>query len=78
MSDYINMTTNDKLSLAHKAIEKHADVISDKLNQYPKLRQLYRNCYLSTIKTAIRSSKEGFYFVITGDIEAMWLRDSAA
>jgi len=78
MSDCINMTTNDKLSLAYKAIEKHADMISDKLNQYPKLRQLYGNCYLSTIKTAIRSSKEGSYFVITGDIEAMWLRDSAA
>ncbi len=51
---------------------------SDKLGARPKLRKMYESCYLSTIKTALRKQPDGTYFVLTGDIPAMWLRDSTA
>lgn len=44
----------------------------------PKLKKLYKNCYLSTWKTALKKCNDGTYFVLTGDIPAMWLRDSSA
>ena len=34
-------------------------------------------CFLNTIETTVKEQEDGNYFVITGDIEAMWLRDSS-
>lgn len=51
---------------------------SSKLGGYPVLRELYRNCSASTLETAVRECDDGTYFVLTGDIPAMWLRDSSA
>ena len=44
----------------------------------PKLAELYRNCYPNTIASAIQELDDGSLFVLTGDIPAMWLRDSSA
>lgn len=44
---------------------------------YPPLAPLVKQCYLNTIDTTVKKLDDGGYFVITGDIEAMWLRDSA-
>ena len=44
----------------------------------PKLAKFYRNCYPHTIDSAIRQMEDGSLFVLTGDIPAMWLRDSSA
>ncbi len=59
-------------------IEKRVSEYSEKLKEYPKLQKMYRNCYLHTISTAIEKCDDGTYFVLTGDIPAMWLRDSVA
>ena len=61
-----------------KAIQKRIKLYSDKLNKYPKLKAMYKNCYEHTIKTALKKCDDGTYFVLTGDIPAMWLRDSSA
>lgn len=45
---------------------------------YPKLQKLYRNCYPNTLETTAETLPDGSTFLYTGDIPAMWLRDSAA
>lgn len=42
-----------------------------------KLAAMYRNCFRSTWDTTLQRS-DGTVFLVTGDIPAMWLRDSSA
>lgn len=44
---------------------------------YPQAAPLAAKCFLNTIETTVRKSGDS-YFVITGDIPAMWLRDSTS
>ena len=39
-----------------------------------KLADMFERCYLNTIDEAVKELEDGSLFVITGDIEAMWLR----
>lgn len=43
-----------------------------------ELATLFRNCFLSTLTTTVREKEDGSTYVFTGDIPAMWLRDSSA
>ena len=43
-----------------------------------KLAKMYKKCYVNTIETAAVPMEDGTYFILTGDIPAMWLRDSTA
>ena len=42
------------------------------------LPEMFRNCFLNTLETTVTRHDPGDTFIITGDIEAMWLRDSTA
>ena len=48
----------------------------------PKLRWMFRNCFPNTLDTTVHYSEDEYgnprTFVYTGDIPAMWLRDSGA
>ncbi len=44
----------------------------------PELVKVFENCYANTLAGAIKEMGDGTVHVITGDIPAMWLRDSAA
>jgi uncharacterized protein len=43
-----------------------------------KLQCMFEQCFVNTYTTTLKKQEDGKTFVITGDIPAMWLRDSAA
>ena len=43
-----------------------------------KIIELFRNCYIDTLNKTIHPMADGTAYVVTGDIPAMWLRDSSA
>lgn len=62
-----------------KILLQKADEITEKLKvKYPEMAPFFKGCFLNTIETTVTKADDGDYFVITGDIPAMWLRDSAA
>lgn len=42
------------------------------------LGDMFEKCFLNTLETTVSETADGRTFVITGDIPAMWLRDSTA
>ena len=40
--------------------------------------QLFINCFTNTLDTTVKRLEDGTTYIITGDIPAMWLRDSVA
>ncbi|MDO4448600.1 MAG: glycoside hydrolase family 125 protein [Lachnospiraceae bacterium] len=52
--------------------------IREKAADFPELLEIFENCYNNTLNTTVRRMEDGTTHVITGDIPAMWLRDSAA
>lgn len=64
-----------------KAIEKEISRVQ-KLLKHPKLSWMFANCFPNTLDTTVRlhTKKDGKEdtIIYTGDIHAMWLRDSGA
>jgi meiotically up-regulated gene 157 (Mug157) protein len=54
------------------------DEICSKLHHRPKLKQLFKNCFTNTLETTTELLEDGTTYVFTGDIPALWLRDSSA
>ena len=54
------------------------EICSKYLNEYPKLKKMYKQCFLNTLETTTELLEDGTTYVFTGDIPAMWLRDSSA
>ncbi|WP_350343041.1 glycoside hydrolase family 125 protein [Proteinivorax tanatarense] len=51
--------------------------VKNKYKNDPDTYKLFENCFLNTYQTTLKKDEQGV-FVITGDIPAMWLRDSSA
>jgi meiotically up-regulated gene 157 (Mug157) protein len=63
-----------------RAVEREIGRVSARIGD-PELRWMFANCYPNTLDTTVfMGSIEGKpdAFVITGDIECLWLRDSSA
>ncbi|WP_410795690.1 glycoside hydrolase family 125 protein [Paenibacillus sp. J5C2022] len=69
------MERNDKLPASLEAL---IGQVSDRLGDQPKRAAIFANCLENTWNTTLERLEDGTTFVITGDIPAMWLRDSAA
>lgn len=67
------MTAGLPGSMAHMV-----EQVSDCLPQFPRLRRVFAETFSNTFATTLKFQGDGSVFVITGDIPAMWLRDSAA
>ncbi|MFC4453986.1 glycoside hydrolase family 125 protein [Deinococcus sonorensis] len=48
------------------------------LRDRPRLAETFARCFPNTLDTTVRRMDDGTAFVFTGDIPAMWLRDSTA
>ena len=61
-----------------KALQDRMNRYAEQLAHRPKLQKLYLNCCPNTLETTVTEQEDGSLFVLTGDIPAMWLRDSTA
>ena len=52
--------------------------VEAKLAAIPGLPEMFHQCFLNTLETTYQERDDGLPFIITGDIPAMWLRDSMA
>jgi len=57
-------------------LERVCSSVAARLDQRTSL--MFRECFANTLATTIEELSDGTAFVITGDIPAMWLRDSTA
>ncbi len=62
--------------MAYEKLYENLDIMAGKITD-EKICEMFRKCYLNTLETTVKYDDEGNVFVITGDIEAMWLRDSS-
>lgn len=73
-------TPADKRNFTSEAVENAIQEFKTHVKQ-PELAWLFENCFPNTLDTTVfHSTKDGRpeTYVITGDIDAMWLRDSSA
>ncbi|MBB4037279.1 hypothetical protein GGR21_003196 [Dysgonomonas hofstadii] len=79
--DYVSKRpAKEKRLFRSEAIEKELNRIKALLHN-PKLRWMFENCFPNTLDTTVRFAKKNGKpdtSVYTGDIHAMWLRDSGA
>ena len=72
------MNTQEKKEALVQAVEEIAGKEAAYWEGNPKMQETFRNCYVSTAKTTTKFLESGEAYVFTGDIAAMWLRDSSA
>lgn len=59
-------------------IESFLEQVKGRSQNLPRLYQIFENCYKDTLDAAATALEDGSVYLVTGDIPAMWLRDSAA
>lgn len=64
------------VNYSKSVIEKMKTLVSEQSSN-PRWSEVFSNCFDNTLETTVKSSEDDV-FVITGDIPAMWLRDSSA
>ena len=62
----------------NRLLDEFIGEIREKASDWPELLEIFENCYQNTLNTTVHQMADGTTHVITGDIPAMWLRDSAA
>jgi len=67
-------TVTPTYAIFHDEVQRALDHLKDR----PELSEIFRKCYPSSLLTTAERLADGTSFVFTGDIPAMWLRDSAA
>ena len=61
-----------------KAIDKKVKEVKKLLKDNPYLAWMFENCFPNTLDTTVHFDGDEDTYVYTGDIHAMWLRDSGA
>lgn len=61
-----------------KSMEQLLENIKNILKDDRQIYETFERCYTNTLNTTVKRLEDHSTYVITGDIPAMWLRDSAA
>ncbi|BAM23221.1 glycoside hydrolase family 125 protein [Streptococcus intermedius] len=59
-------------------VNKWLDSIAQIAKNHPAWIAVFKRCYTDTLDNTVKILEDGSTFVLTGDIPAMWLRDSTA
>lgn len=66
-----------KVQNSYGAVDHAIRLVKDKFGTDSKIAEMFEKCISNTLQTTIKVKEDDTVFVITGDIPAMWLRDSA-
>lgn len=72
----MNTITNTKLEAIKRTVREIGQDLSNSIEN-ETLKTIFLNCFINTIETTVDVADDDA-FVITGDIPAMWLRDSTS
>lgn len=62
-----------------KSVQEFMQTITDTYSaEHPDWVAVFNKCYANTLETTVKKLDDGSVFLLTGDIPAMWLRDSTA
>lgn len=61
-----------------ESLKKLIGKVQETFADDPAMADLFINCFTNTLDTTVKKMEDGTTHVITGDIPAMWLRDSVA
>ena len=73
LSNIHNRMNEERFADLRSCIETFKKKIKDE-----GLREVFDKCFFNTLYTTTFFEPDGSVFIITGDIPAMWLRDSSA
>lgn len=60
------------------SVQQFLDKVNELAKDYPKWLNVFNSRFLDTLQNTVKINDDGTTFVLTGDIPAMWLRDSTA
>lgn len=73
LSDINNKMNEERFADLRLCVEEFKKTLKD-----DKLAKMFERCFFNTLYTTTFFENDGSVFIITGDIPAMWLRDSSA
>ena len=59
-------------------VREWLDEVAEQAKDHPEWVDVFERCYTDTLDNTVEILEDGSTFVLTGDIPAMWLRDSTA
>ena len=59
-------------------VREWLDEVAERAKGHPEWVDVFERCYTDTLDNTVEILEDGSTFVLTGDIPAMWLRDSTA
>src|SRR5699024_6579198 len=61
-----------------QSTQEFINKINEVAAEYPKWLEVFNKNFLDTLENTVKLQEDGTTYVLTGDIPAMWLRDSTA
>lgn len=77
MASHRLLQNKETTSHLPSSIQRTIKHVSERLSHRPKLVSIFEHCFPNAIQTTTKIMDDGTTFVFTGDIPALWLRDSA-